>query len=90
MKELAKCLQKYAEYLDAKLTVTARNQALKRPVRTIDKDADIEHRQATSSVRDGYQKLEKAVLEAGVNVPVVHSPQMSRLERVPNVPSILF
>ena len=71
VKELATCLQKYAEHLDAQLTVTAKNQALKRPVRTIDKDADIEHRYATSSVRPEYEKLQKAVLEAGVNKPVV-------------------
>ena len=87
--EIKHCLHAYHQYLERQKVVQQENQAQSHPVRTIADDATIENRvRSHFKVKEKYLLLDKAVQNAGENVPVlfdesVHlkSPFESNLQR---------
>jgi hypothetical protein len=89
IKQLAECLMAYKEHLDQQRIVQTSNQELDHPVRTVGKDASLEHRNKTPfAVKHQFSLLDLAVRDAGYLVPVVfdesvhlHEPFVSNLQR---------
>ena len=72
IKQLADCLHAYHQYLERQKVVQQENQAQPHPVRTIADDATIENRlRSHFEVKEKYLLLDKAVQNAGENVPVL-------------------
>ncbi|VDH89562.1 Hypothetical predicted protein [Mytilus galloprovincialis] len=73
VKQLADCLIAYREHLLVQNETTQANQSKLYPVRTIDKEATIEHRRGNllGQIKDKYGKINEAVFNAEVMVPVV-------------------
>lgn len=90
IKQLAECLTAYKEYLVVQNKTAQENPSKLYPVRTIDKEATVEHRYGnlTGQIRDKYGKINEAVTSAGIMAPVVFDdnkhldkPFESNLER---------
>lgn len=73
IKQLADCLIAYKEHLIVQNETAQANQSKLYPVRTIDKEATVEHRRGNmlGQIRDKYGKINEAVINAGIMVPVV-------------------
>ena len=73
IKQLADCLIAYKKYLIVQNETTQDNQSKLYPVRTIDKEATVEHRRGNliGQINDKYEKINVAVMNAGIMVPVV-------------------
>lgn len=73
IKQLAECLTAYKEYLVVQNKTAQENQSKLYPVRTIDKEATIEHRYGNLSgqIREKYVEINEAVTSAGIMAPVV-------------------
>ena len=72
IKQLAVCLISYKDHLLVQNEVQKTNQALDHPVRTISKDATLEHRQkCLGDIKPKFVKLDEAVKKAGCLSPVV-------------------
>lgn len=90
IKQLAECFTAYKEYLVVQNKTAKENQSKLYPVRTIDKEATIEHRYGNLSgqIREKYVDINEAVTSAGIMAPVVFDeykhldkPFESNLER---------
>uniref|UniRef100_A0A8W8JTD6 DUF6589 domain-containing protein n=1 Tax=Magallana gigas TaxID=29159 RepID=A0A8W8JTD6_MAGGI len=73
IKQLAECFTAYKEYLVVQNKTAQENQSKLYPVRTIDKEATIEHRYGNLSgqIREKYVDINEAVTSAGIMAPVV-------------------
>ena len=65
IQQLAECLKAYKDFLIKQNEIVHSNHALEHPVKTIDKEATVEHRNKTPFiVKHMYSQLDKAVTEA--------------------------
>ena len=66
IRDLADCLAAYRQHLLTQNETVKKNQNLNHPVRTVAKDATIEHREPciTNTLRDKYVMLDKVVNES--------------------------
>lgn len=73
IKQLADCLLAYKEHLVVQNEITQANQSQLCPVRTIDKEATIEHRHGNNvgPIKDIYVKLNDDVCKAEIMQPVI-------------------
>ena len=74
--KLAECLDSYKLYLEEQAKVVAENRAQLSPVRSIGKDATIEHKHKTSSPLPSYELLDRAVQHAGVGNMVMFDEEV--------------
>ena len=76
IKELAKCLEGYSEYLLEKKESIQSNQNLDHPVRTIDEHGTVEHRRMTSfEVKSQYKLLDQVVKSSPALTPVIFNEE---------------
>ena len=69
---MVNCLHAYHQYLERQKVVQQENQAQPHPIRTIADDATIENRlRSHFEVKEKYLLLDKAVQNAGENVPAL-------------------
>ena len=64
IQQLADCFKGYKDFLVKQNETVQANHNLDYPVRTIDKEATVEHRQKTPFLRKNYSQLDQAVKEA--------------------------
>ena len=75
IKALADCLHLYMIYLDRQATTQNINHYLEHPVRTVAEHTTVEHRTKRGDVREQYVLLDRAVVEAGLQNPVVFNEE---------------
>lgn len=71
IKSLADCLEAYRKFLIQQNQTIKHNHSLLHPVKTIAKDATLEHRKATPFLQDKYSLINASVKEAGEGKPVI-------------------
>ena len=67
-KNLADCLHAYKEYLDKEKLDSAAGKRSLTPARTLDNDATIEHIDPCEILDEKYDKIDQAVICAGIYI----------------------
>lgn len=70
IKELAKCMQQYAEYLDVQAKTESERSSLFHPVRMLVDNVNVQHRHAVSTLKDCYRGLDETINQANYLEPV--------------------
>lgn len=71
IKQLADCFIAYKNYLNSQSETVDKNRSLDHPVRTIDEQATLEHRNSSLGVKEKYKLLDNVMVASDLLSPVM-------------------
>ena len=75
IKALADCLRCYMVYLEHQTSTQNINHYLEHPVRTVAEHTTVDHRTKRGDVKQQYMQLDRAVVQAGLQNPVIFNEE---------------